>query len=246
MAKPPDIKSGSGGQRFKRGDDVARVLLRPGQFRRPTLAIPGGQEFEWPGGTESWSLTGSAALGIHKYINGNAPVVQVVHRDESRIILAGQFPGLTGAQNARELYDLLVHEGPPQGKLLDLPGVFRKKLRVHAENWNFSKADEDHQSVNYEITFVKVGVFGDSDDDSKLVVPPGNPTSTGKGGSARTIRVKEGMRTLRAVASNVYRDPAKWRQVYDLNRAKLNKLYPGTSQSEFQTKMLQLGLELAY
>src|SRR5215510_358905 len=76
--------------------DPARRLITLSEHRhdRPYLQS-GDKVFAWPVGVEGLRRSGTASLGIHRYLGENSVDVQVLHKDEARIEMTGTFPGIT-------------------------------------------------------------------------------------------------------------------------------------------------------
>lgn len=233
---------------FRRPGDTTKYLVERRRFERPRLSIIGGDEFEWPLGVEGISIAGTAALAEHLYIGDNAAVVQVMHRDNRRITMTGIFPGLTGSINVTSLLEIITAETPDNAKVLTLPfSIFHNTQVVVPETWNFDHAEGDaSDSWTYTITFRRTGV-------SQKVIPPktvkspvnpaGNKTKP-RGNSTRVFVVRNSASTLRAVASNVFDNPNRWREIYDKNQKALNKL--NVPLVSLATKKLPLGMRLYY
>jgi hypothetical protein len=240
---PPVIPIG--GSFYDPEGDTSKFTFRPRVFDHPSLQVPGGDTFVWPLGTEGFRLTGNAQLGIHRYLGDDAAVVEVSHRSESRIEMSGEFPGKTGVLNMRALRDVLEAPTPEDGKVLRLPLVFTHEQYVVAENWDFNHAEDDRtETVVYTVTFVKTG-FGKRVKPVKDFTPPPNPTRKGnKGQGARTFRVRDGARTLRAIAHIVYKNSARWSELYALNKQALNKFHIPFHQ--IPTQRLPLGFRVKY
>jgi hypothetical protein len=250
-AKPPVIGDSVGESRpggfFGRTTDTAKYVVDPSRFERPRLSIVNGDEFEWPVGTEGVRIHGSASLAMHKYLGDNAVVVQVTHRDERHLEMSGEFPGITGAKNMRDLLEIIQADTPDDGKILTLPGVFPKQQFVVIEDYDFSHDKDDRlDSWNYTVNFVKSGV-GKKIVRGKVVASPVNPITSKKGNrgtSGRVFTTRAGASTLRQVAQNVYSNSNRWRDIYDLNTAKLDAL--GIPTYLLPTKPLPLGMKLGY
>jgi hypothetical protein len=216
------------------GQDSARYLIPDSQlyFKRPRL-ISGTREFVWPIGVEGFRRSGSALLAIHRPIGHNTSTIQVINKDESRIELTGTFPGRTAKDNMIALIDVIMATTPEKGKVLVMPGIFPREQYVYVENYDFVHDAEDRtHSIAYTITFIREAV-GDKIKNVIGKPPVPNPTAKKKpkGKPARTFTVKDGARTLRAIAQAVYKNPDKWRQIANLNDAYIQKaLKPGGVQ----------------
>lgn len=207
------------GQRGREGE-IYNYLVPLSKFDRPTLGIPGGVEFEWPLGTEGLRLEGSAALAIHRYLGGNAAVVEVLHYDEARITMTGAFPGATGADNMAALRDVVVAAQPAGGKILSLPGIFTKEQMVAVETYQFEHPEDNisDDSFNYSITFVRVGVG------NKVTGVPPIVSGTPVGQPHAYVVTKTGLNTLRLISTYVWNTPNKWKVLRDLNKTLLEPL----------------------
>jgi len=243
MANPPVIPVGGGVYRI--GDDSAKYTIPPNWFEHPSLSVPGGATFVWPLGIEGFRLTGTAQLGIHRYIGENEVVVQVTHASESRIEMSGEFPGKTGVVNMRALRDVIEAKTPEDGKLLRLPGVFPLTQYVVIENWDFNHAEDDRtETVLYTVTFVKTGV-GKRVKRRKEITPPPNPKRrANRGNGSQVFRVRDGARTLRKIAQLVYGGSNQWTHLYTLNTQTLNRL--NIPLHQLPTRLLPIGLRLNY
>jgi hypothetical protein len=231
------------------GVDPSRYTVLLGTFHRPTLSVPGGPEFEWPLGTEGFSRSGSAALGIHRYIGDNAAVVDVMHNEEGRIEMSGLFPGKTGNENMMALEDVLVRNTPKTGKLLSLPGVLKDIQHVAAESWSFNHEEGDWtDSIAYTVSFVIVGT-GSIVKVPKVTLPNPNPTTkVSRGKPTHIFKVRDGTRTLRAVAKLKYGKPTLWTKIYGLNKPILTSFLKKNNLSLHQlpTRLLPIGMALRF
>lgn len=230
------------------GTDAAAYVIKLQRFVRPRIFIPGKAGFTWPLGTEGLRLYGSAALGIHRYIDDNAVVVDVMHRDEARIEMTGLFPGSTGVHNMLALRDVLVQAVPDEGFRLNLPKIFPNTQYVKMENYEFNLAEQDARtgSISYTVTFVRVGV-GSKIPIGKTIGPPQNPTHhRPRGSSSRRFTVTTKYRTLRAIATKVYHNSAKWSHLYDLNFLLLQPYGLATGMVGLATHPLPLGIKIRY
>ena len=244
MAEPntrPPLPNGK--QTYRFGIDAARYTVFPSWFEHPSIQVPNGGAFVWPLGTEGFRVSGTAGLGIHKYIGDNAVVFEVAHTDERRIELNGAFPGATGTDNMRELLNILV--GKSNYKILRLPGIFPLEQYVTMESYDFTHEETDRtKSVLYTVTFLRAGV-GKKVKRRKTTNPPQNPKKqTNKGKPARVFVVREGVRTLRGVAQRLYHNPNRWDDIYEINRQALSKM--GIPYHQMPTRRLPLGMKLRY
>lgn len=235
------------GHNARYGEDTARYLLDPGdEFRRPYLRIPGGARFRFPVGTEGFRYTGNASLGIHKYIGDADIEVNVIYRDEPRIVMSGLFPGKQGPAFMRQLLPILEARTPKVGKVLFLPYIFPRIQYVAAENWEFSHDAEDRtRDIGYNLTFLMVGVgsvitIPGPDVPTPNPVPPTPPV--------RYVRVKDGQRTLRGLAKKVYHNSTKWNKIYNLNKKKLDADFKKhhVPRHKYPSHRLPLGMKLRY
>lgn len=248
---PPKIENfiGEGDKRagiYGFTNDPAKYLVERRRFERPTLAVVGGAEFEWPLGVEGIRIAGTAQLAEHLFIGDNAPVVQVMHLDNRRIELTGMFPGLTGSTNVQDLLTVITANAPA-GKVLTLPGsmTFAAQI-VQVESYDFSHPEDDRtNSWVYSITLRRVGV-GKKVPKPKVIKSPNVPHSTTKpkGKPAKIFVVRAGVRTLRAVSKSVYKNADRWREIYKKNEKVLNSLHIPLHQ--LPTKPLPLGMRLHY
>lgn len=240
MAEIPVIGSAS--------SDPAKYLIRPSRFDHPRLSIVGGAEFVWPLGIEGATISGQARLAEHFYIGDNSAVLQVMHRDDRRIELTGQFPGDTGSDFMRDLLEIVAAETPDNGKILTLPGVFPKQQLVVIENYNFTHAEDDPtKSWDYTITFRRQGVgkkIAAPIVTPRAVVPGTNKAAVKKGKPSRVFTVHSGGNTLRAAAQIVFSNPNRWREIYNKNAKALKKL--GVPLVQISTHRLPNGMKLYY
>lgn len=201
-------------------EDTSAFLLRKNQYERPSIAIPGGEKYEFPLPTEGFTFSGTAALAVHRYIGDNAAEVQVMHNDEARIEISGVFPGHTSDRNMNALRDVLVKGTPNQGKILNLPGIFPRQQMVVMESYSFQHPeDERTDSIFYTVTFVRVGV-GRKTPRNKLAPPPHGTTTykkKTKGVGERIFIMRDNARTLRTMAKIVFKNGEKWRFIYNRN-----------------------------
>lgn len=249
--RPPTVEEPIGGvsnSDIGFGRDSARYVVSLSKFVRPRIFIPGKASFTWPLGTEGMRLFGNAALGIHRYIDDNAVVVDVMHRDESRIEMTGQFPGSTGVHNMLALRDVLVQAVPDEGFRLNLPRIFPNTQYVKMENYEFALDEQNARTgtINYTLTLVRTGV-GPKIATGGTVPPPVNPThQKPRGKPSRTFKVTTKYRTLHAIAKKVYGNAAKWRHLYDLNFMVLQPYGLITGMIGLSTHPLPLGIKLRY
>lgn len=240
--RPPGVFEGKG--------DSAKFIVQLRRFKRPRLRAPNGDKFVWPLGTEGVTLTGQAKLGIHTYIGDDRAEVQVIHRDEARVEMSGNFLGETAALNFQALRAIIISNYPQSGLLLDIPDVFQFEHHVYVENYEFSHPEDDNEeNFTYRVTFVDTGKTRKRLPKLKSTRPPTNPkTKKGKGKAPTYVRVKDGMRTLRAISKKVYRDPNKWKTLYNKNKKALNQIMKedGLPLAKLPTKPLPIGLKIYY
>jgi hypothetical protein len=196
--------------------DSARYLLEPDvDFARPYLAIPGGDAFVWPLGTEGFEIQDQAELGKHKYIGDIKIDVEVVHRAETNITLSGIFPGHTAVDNMFALRQIFQAETPTSGKVLHLPGILVQAQYVKCERLTNSHAEEErNQDIAYSLSMVRVGTGKDTTRPA-ITASTGTPTPTGAG--TRTFRCTATVRTLRAIANYVYGNMNFWTRLYSIS-----------------------------
>jgi hypothetical protein len=240
MAAPP---LPGGIQDYQFGVDPSRYTVYPKWFEHPSIQIPKGAAFVWPLGIEGFRIAGSAKLGVHSYLGDNAVVVEVAHTDERRIEMSGQFPGNTGVEVMRDLIEILV--GKSEFKILRLPGVFPLEQYVVMENYDFNHSEDDRtRSVNYSVTFLRMGV-GKRTKRRRVVQPPANPKNKkNKGKPSKVFVVREGARTLRGIAQKVYGTSTRWVDLFELNTQSLSRL--NTPYHQMPTKQLPLGFWIHY
>jgi hypothetical protein len=233
---------------FTGGTETHKFLIPKRRIEKPVLAIVGGDQFVWEAGLEGISISGAATIAEHKYLGDNAVVGFVTHRDTGRIEMTGQFSGKTGAQNVRDLRQIITAVTPKTGKILTLPDrVFIKQQFVIVESYNFVHAQDDRtDSFDYTINFLMVGV-GKKTKVTKKTRPPSNPTSKKakpRGKTARVFITRDGVRTLRAVAKTVYGNADRWNEIYSKNLKVLKSL--NVPLHTLQVKVLPVGLKLVY
>lgn len=233
MSEPDRIRLNS---RFNRGDgsDPAGYLINPGSVTgvgkhsagmlahaRPYL-VAGNSIFVFPVGVEGFRVQGTATLGTHKYVGDNAVDGMTIHLEEGRITLSGTFPGLT-AQDCMVACRNILRARTQNGLVLFAPGVFEREQYVLAEDWSFEHTEDDRShSIAYTITLVRIG-DKNRVADPRGTTPPPQPTvgTTTKGKPSRLFTVKDGARTLRAIAANVYGNSDMWTQLVNLNAGQL-------------------------
>jgi hypothetical protein len=223
------------------GKDTARYLIdpgtvkavgqhSPGQLRHARPYIANGTKFfVFPIGVEGFRRSGTAQLGLHRYIGDNTVDGKTMHREEARIELTGTFPGITAQANMVECINILRSIPPDIGLVLYAPGVFNRQQYVLAENWDFSHSEDDRtHSIAYTITFVRIGE-GRKVNDPKGKPPPPQPgvKKTPRGKPMRIFVIKDGVRTFRGIAKVKYGNANKWQQIVKLNQPQLTKWMKG-------------------
>lgn len=258
MSEPDRISSGDVWRRG-RGIDPAKYLISPGSVSAPgkhsagmlrharPYIVNGRSIFVFPVGTEGFRRQGTATLGLHKYIGDNTVDGVTTHYEEGRITLTGTFPGLTAQDCMVACINVLRTPTPDKGLILYAPGVFEREQYVLAESWDFDHDPEDRtHSIAYEITLVRIGE-GRSVSDPHGAAPPPQPVagSTTKGKAARIFVARDGAQTLRAIASIVYGDAAKWNQIVVLNATTASPLINLPSY-QIPTYRWPIGTEFKY
>lgn len=205
-----------GGVRSRFIDDSAKYILMPDEdFARPWLAIPGGDAFVWPLGTEGFELQTQAQLGLHKYLGEIELDVSVVHRAEKHITLSGVFPGWTSDANMRALQAVFEADTPENGKVLSLPGIFTNFNYVTCETLSFNHDEGDRtQDIHYSLSMVKVGL-GKRIKQKKRVHHPGKGKGRGKG--KRYFTANNRYHTLRTIARKLFKNVNRWTELYQMN-----------------------------
>lgn len=226
-------------------DDDARYILRPGEdFKRPWLAVPGGMAFIWPLPVEGFDLSIEPTLGKHRYIGDNAVKVDVIHKGEETITLDGNFPGLTGAATLRALRDVVYADTPSGGKILALPGILPYAQRVVVSRASFSRSQDDRgNGFTYSIEFAREGL-AEKFKNEPIDSPIGQPPVGGKGSAPRTFVVTAKFNTLRKIASHLFNDANRWRELYNKNTALFKKL--GIPLSQAPNHKLAKGRQIKY
>lgn len=219
------------------GQDPARYLVFPGTVTAPGKHSPGNLRharpylvngsklYVFPVGIEGFTRSGQAQLGLRHYLGDNTVDGVTMHYEEGRITLSGLFPGLTSRDNMVDCINMLRSKTKDRGLVLYAPGVFGREQFVLPENWNFEHSEDDRtHSIQYTITFVRISE-GKKVKDPTGTAAPRNPSyvtkKKPKGKSARTFTVKEGARTLRQIAKQVYGDPDLWWNIVSLNQRQL-------------------------
>jgi hypothetical protein len=237
MADEPDVaeyeiwRPGTGQDPAKYLVDPGTVRLQEGQVKaspgslrhgRPCL-MNGNHLFVFPVGVEGFTRSGTATLGLHRYIGDNSVDGITVHYEEGRIELRGTFPGLTAQDTMVDCINVLRSPSPDPGLVLFAPGVFEQEQYVLPETWNFDHAEDDRtHSITYSITFVRIGEGGKVSDKHGAPPPPNPGTKTKpKGKPSQIFTIKDGARTLRQVAASVYGNQDLWQRLVDLNAGQL-------------------------
>jgi hypothetical protein len=155
---------------------------------------------------------------MHRYLGDIKLDVDVMHKDEFRIVLTGVFPGESSADNMnalREVYDL---DTPDNGKILWLPGILPKLQYVVGESFDFSHgADDRFSDIDYTLTVVRVGTG------PKVTVTDPVPSKSGTSRKARYFASTATVNTLRKIAAKLYRNSSRWGQLYDKNASWFTK-----------------------
>ena len=254
--KIPTIK---GNDTVAQGKDTAAILpLTQLRFSPPSIRSA-ENSFIWPMGVEGFTRSGSATLGIHKYLGADHVSIQVAHLDEAHIEMNGTFPGLTSKNNMAELMAVITADGP---KSLLLPGIFSRIQTVYCENYNFTHAaDERTHSIDYTISFVRTTVGNQIDSGDRFLAAlgvnvgadtlVGSPRSTSAVTLAQSDRifvVADGARTLREIASVVYGDQSQWKELVALNTSVIEIYNPGIELGVYQlpTVRLPIGTKIIY
>lgn len=249
MAGPPLAKRND---RFipNTGDDPAAMIVNPSRFRKPQL-ISGDRNFTWPIGIEGFRVAGRATLGVHRPIGRNAVSVSVIHLDEGRISLDGEFAGLTAVENMVKLRDVCMAAPPANGKLLILPGVFEEVQYVMVEEHDFTHDQDDRtHSIAYNISMIRIGSQGDADQFATMTAPaqPGNsstprgegsPNSAGPNSPGSTVTIggtsvyltTSSTATLREIAQLKLGSADKWPILVEYNRP----IFVGVASHEIPT-----------
>jgi len=224
------------------GKDTAKYLINPGSVRfdegkhtikedpgdlqhiRPYL-FNGYTLFVFPVGVEEFRVSGDTTLGLYKYIGDNDVDGVITHYEEGRITLSGTLPGITAQDNMVNLRNMLRSPAKtPPGLTLYAQGVFENQNYVVPESWEFSHDRDDRShSIEYTITFVRIG------DKHRMADPSGGPPplpggkSKPKGKTHRVVVVKTGMRTLKAIAKAKYHNVNRWTLLVPLNTRQVNE-----------------------
>jgi hypothetical protein len=206
----------------KRGnpDDSARYLLAPGvDFFRPWLTIPGGVAFVWPGGVEGFTCRIDPTLGIHKYIGDNAVVVDVTHKGQETITLAGTFPGLTSVYAFLALRDMIYQDIPDNGYILYVPHLYPKTQRVFVQGATFDHPEDSRlRDLHYTIDFIRTNVGGTQPEPNlRTPTPQPGPTTNSRGQAPRVFTVNATTNTLRKIARAKLGDATRWDELYRKN-----------------------------
>jgi hypothetical protein len=247
-----------GSHNFVKGEDpVAIIKVSELRFAPPSIRSAGNQ-YTWPLGIEGFRRSGSATLGIHKYLGDGNVAVQVMHLDEAHIEMTGTFPGLSSTTNMEQLLAVITADG---SKDLFLPGVFTKIQRVFTENYDFSHAIDDRtHSIDYNISFVRTTV-GATVPGSTIntaggvafaaqAIPstPRNTTISIQGQSQNVYTVAGGPMSLRDISTVVYGGQGNWRKLIDLNKDTLEIYNPDGSLIRYQlpTTRLPIGTKIVF
>jgi hypothetical protein len=251
-ARPPLVLTTPGhqGETFDIGDDPARYLATPeAMFERPWLSAPGSDvdAFVWPLGTEGFRYSGSSEYGIHKYIGDDEIEVNVIHRDEPHFELNGIFPGNTAPANMRALVAVIRADTTDNGKILHLPYILPTQQWVAVTDYSFSHEEGDRtKTIAYTISFLRMRAGKKQGTGPPNTDPGANPTSGNdtRGDDVSVFVVKEGFRTLRAIAKKVYGSVEEWTKLFNKNEKKLKD--KGITRSEAATHQLPLGMKITF
>jgi hypothetical protein len=227
------------------------VKASPGNLRhaRPYL-LNGSKFFAWPVGTEGFTRSGAAVLGLHQPIGEDSYIGVTVNREGARIELTGMFPGISAQDNMRDCLDVITSK-QDDGMLLNMPGVFDNVQIVLPENWNFNHSEDDRtHSITYTISFVRVAV-GKPTKDPHGKPPHQNPSvrKLPKGKHHKIFTVKSGARTFRAIAKVVYKNQNSWQKLVQLNEGvikKYNRNHPDIPKHQLPTFRWAIGTKLRY
>jgi hypothetical protein len=253
MPNIPTIKS----HRVVAGEDPAAIVpLAQLKFAPPSIRSA-NNTFVWPLGAEGFRRSGSATLGIHKYLGAANVSVQVIHLDEAHIEMNGTFPGLTSPQFMEQLLAVITADG---SKDLFLPGIFSRIQRVFTESYDFTHPQDDRtHSIDYTISFVRTTIgatvpattskTGQTVSAQRAI--PGSPRATVSGGLAdnpNTYVVAQNAQSLREIAGAVYGDADEWTKLVDMNKEVLDNYNPGIGLPAFKlpTTRLPIGTKLVY
>jgi hypothetical protein len=250
---PPEIGTQGEWQPNTGMDTAARIPYSRFYYDLPKISA-GKRIFVWPSGIEGLRRSGSSTLGIHKFLGRDFVSVSEVHKDEAHIEMSGTFAGRTSRNNMIDLINVLI---APGAKSLYLPGALRNVQKVYCLDYDFSHAADDMtHSFDYTITFVRTLVGPTIQARSQAASlanlssqPRSNQSAAVKNTSERTIAVKDGNLTLRAIANSVYGDPNQWKTLLDLNANVFNTYNPQYSTvNPFQLALarLPLGTVLQY
>lgn len=244
------------------GIDPAKYLLKPGTVKSPgdhsaglwAHARPyisnGDNIFIFPVGAEGFSDSGQATLELHKYIGDDNSDGITVHYGEDKITLSGTFPGLTSVHNKINCKAMLKSVPRGRGLLLWVPGVFPQEQIVLPESWSFDhQADDRTHSIEYTITFAKIGGRGGVKDPQGPPPPPQPGGGGPKGKPGHVFIVTASCRTLRAIAKKVYGDTDAWVVLVKKNQGQLNKWkkhHPEVPAYKIPTYRWPLGTKFSY
>lgn len=252
MTSIPVIKSHTAA---KNEDPAATVAIASLRFSPPSIRS-GNSQFVWPFGVEGFRRSGTATLGIHKYLGGSNVDVQVIHSDEAHIEMSGTFPGLTSQAFMEQLLAVITADG---SKDLLLPGIFTRIQRVFTESYDFSHDPEDRtHSITYTISFVRTTIGSTVSSTQKTVAlqtentsGPSNPRNVSAATLAQSDRVYTvvpGAQTLREISAIVYGDQDSWTDLVDLNKDIISQYNPEGTFLAFQlpTVRLEIGTRIVF
>lgn len=219
--------------RYSPTEDPAKYVVNRTKFQRPTLRVaPNGLEFEWPLGLQGFRISGQIGVAQHLYLGDNAPVVQIVHRDSRTFEMSGEFLGATGAQNSRDLMEVVTAVAPQGYWILRLPaGIFPKEQMVVISGYDFDHPQEERMdSFTYTLSMIRTGVGAAIPGSTNIEtdnVSGNTPTGPSRGTTNQTFTTRDGADTLRLIANIVYGNPNQWQLVYQKNKTYLDSLkYP--------------------
>lgn len=198
-------------------EDTARYIIDPDDdFARPYLAIPGGRAFVWPLGTQGFEIAEQAELGRHKYLGEIELDVDVTHKAETTITLAGIFPGWTSVENMNALRQIFYADTPARGKILHLPGIMPNLQYVTGESLRHSHDRQDTtMNIEYSLTLVKVGT-GKKAPNVGPTQPDEGRTGGARGRGTRIFKTNSTYNTLRKVARKVFGTEKMWVDLYSI------------------------------
>lgn len=201
-------------------DDTARYVAQPGvDFYRPWLSIPGGDSFVWPGGVEGFTCRIDPTLGIHRYIGDNAVVVDVTHKGQETITLAGTFPGRSSVDAFLSLRDLIYQDLPDGGFILYVPHLYPKTQRVFVQGASFDHPQDSRlRDLSYSIDFIRVNVGAKQPEPNlRTPTPQPAPPTKARGKASRVFKATSTLNTLRKIAKAKLGNSNRWDELYRKN-----------------------------